>query len=131
MFLKFSCLRKTPVLESLFIELQVNFIKETPTQVFSSEFCEIFKNIIFKEQLRETASAENSFLESRSCFSTHIYMKKRSFYFEAFGDLKPIFEDCHLSLYQSHTLWCAIILCRIHNKNIMVLRYSFLFWRNR
>ena len=84
--------------------------------MFSSEFCEIFKNIIFKEQLRETASVENSFLESRSCFSTHIYMKKRSFYFEAFGDLKPIFEDCHLSLYQSHTLWCAIISCRIHNQ---------------
>ena len=28
----------------------------TPTQVFSSEFCEIFKNTFFPEHLRQTAS---------------------------------------------------------------------------
>ena len=34
-----------------------NFIKkETVTQVFSCEFCEIFKNTFFREQLRATAS---------------------------------------------------------------------------
>ena len=41
---------------SLFlIKLQVggcNFIKETPAQVFSCEFCEIFKNTFFKENTR-------------------------------------------------------------------------------
>ena len=30
--------------------------KETLAQVFSYEFCEIFKNIFFTEQLRVTAS---------------------------------------------------------------------------
>ena len=30
-------------------------LKETPVQVFSSEFCEIFKNIYFEEHLRMTA----------------------------------------------------------------------------
>ena len=35
-----------------------NFIKkETPTQVFSYEFSEIFKNIFFTKHLRATASA--------------------------------------------------------------------------
>ena len=29
--------------------------KETPTQVFSCEFCEFSKNTFFTEQLRETA----------------------------------------------------------------------------
>ena len=40
------------------IKLQAcNFIKkETPTQVFPCEFCEILKNTIFTEHLRETAS---------------------------------------------------------------------------
>ena len=34
-----------------------NFIKkETPVEMFSSEFCEIFKNIFFTEHLWTTAS---------------------------------------------------------------------------
>ena len=34
-----------------------NFIKkETPVQVFSCEFCEILKNVLFKELFRVTAS---------------------------------------------------------------------------
>ena len=41
--------RKTPV--------ACNFIKkETPTQVFSSEFWEHFKNLFFTEHLRTTTS---------------------------------------------------------------------------
>ena len=32
-------------------------LKETPTKVFSSEYCEIFKNTYFEENLRTTASA--------------------------------------------------------------------------
>ena len=33
-----------------------NFIKKTPTRVFSSEICKILKNINFEEHLRPTAS---------------------------------------------------------------------------
>ena len=33
-----------------------NFIKETPTQVFSCEIWEIFKNTYFAEDLQTTAS---------------------------------------------------------------------------
>ena len=32
------------------------FIKKTPTQVFSREYCEIFKNTYFEEHLRTAAS---------------------------------------------------------------------------
>ena len=39
-----------------------NFIKkETHAQVFSCEFCEIFKNTFFREHLQETASEHNSY----------------------------------------------------------------------
>ena len=31
------------------------FIKETPTQVFPCEYCEIFKNTYFEEHLRTAA----------------------------------------------------------------------------
>ena len=53
--------RKTPVLESLFlIKLQASactFIdKETLAQVFSCEFCEIYKNTFFTEHFQETDS---------------------------------------------------------------------------
>ena len=41
-----NILRKAIVLESFFIE------KETLAQVFSCEFCEIYKNTFFTEQLR-------------------------------------------------------------------------------
>ena len=40
--------RKTPLSESRFLK------KETPTQVFSCEICEIFKNTYFEEHLRTT-----------------------------------------------------------------------------
>ena len=33
---------------------------EAPTQVFSCEYCEIFKNTFFKEQLWTTTSAYNT-----------------------------------------------------------------------
>ena len=45
---------------SLLIKLQASFCnfikKETPAQVFSCEFCEIFKSTFFTEYLRVTAS---------------------------------------------------------------------------
>ena len=33
------------------------FLKETPTQVFSSEFCKIFKNVFIMEHLQVIASS--------------------------------------------------------------------------
>ena len=57
MFLKISQnFQETPVPESLFYKgfrpQACNFIKrETLAQVFSCEFCEIFKNIYFQEHL--------------------------------------------------------------------------------
>ena len=48
--------RKTPVSP---VPQACNFIKkETLAQVFSCEFCEIFKNTIFTEHLRTTASVK-------------------------------------------------------------------------
>ena len=38
---------KTPVLESLFNKKETIEIIETPTQVFSSEYCETFQNSFF------------------------------------------------------------------------------------
>ena len=46
--------RKTPVLESFFNKVTD---LQTPTQVFSCEYCEIFKNTYFEEHLQTTASA--------------------------------------------------------------------------
>ena len=45
--------RKTPVLESLFSKfaslVACNFIKKTPTNMFSYEYCEVFKKTLFEE----------------------------------------------------------------------------------
>ena len=54
---------KILVLESLFnkaVGFQAcNFIrKETPTQVFSCEYCEVFKNTSFEEHLQMAASGD-------------------------------------------------------------------------
>ena len=39
------------------LKMQAYFIeKDTPTQVFSCEFCDIFKHIFFNKHLRATAS---------------------------------------------------------------------------
>ena len=55
---------KTPVLEPLFNKVAdpqaCNFKKENPTQVFSSEYCEIFKNTYFEKQLQTAASVNLS-----------------------------------------------------------------------
>ena len=50
-FKNFLDFTKKPVLESLF-----NKVAGTPTQVFSCEICEIFKNTYFEEHMRTTAS---------------------------------------------------------------------------
>ena len=52
----------------LLIQLQVfkpaNLLKKTPTQVFSCEYCKIFKNPSFEEHLR-TAASESSCTKSQ------------------------------------------------------------------
>ena len=47
--------RKTLVLESLFNKF---YQKETPTQVFSWEYCGTFKNTYFEEDLLTSASVD-------------------------------------------------------------------------
>ena len=45
--------RKVPVLESLFSKVAILVAyKQTPTQMFSCEYCELFKKILFKENNR-------------------------------------------------------------------------------
>ena len=81
MFLKFHKFHKiSPVLGSLFNKVAglkaCNFIKNRlPTQVFSCQICQIFKNTYLEEHLRTTASKHrSSFLEvfCRSCCSALI-----------------------------------------------------------
>ena len=43
--------RKTPVLLTFFNEKYRSHKKETPTQMFSYEYCEMFKNGFFTEHL--------------------------------------------------------------------------------
>ena len=54
----FSIHRKIPVLESLFDKglHACNFIKKRIQQLFSCEYCEIFKNTYFEKHLRTAAS---------------------------------------------------------------------------
>ena len=53
--------RELPVLSLFLIKLQTFRQKETPTQVFSCEYCEIFKKtkIFFIEHLRTTETRTN------------------------------------------------------------------------
>ena len=57
-FKNFAKFRGKHLWQSLFFDKVVeNFIKENAlTQLFSCEFCEIFKNIFFTEHLLEIAS---------------------------------------------------------------------------
>ena len=45
--------------------------KETPTQVFSGDYCEIFKNIFFTKHLWTTASLQYE------CFGPELYLGLR------------------------------------------------------
>ena len=57
LFLKISQYPQKMCLESLFKAF--NFIKKTPTQVFSCECYEILKNTYSEEQLRTATSEDN------------------------------------------------------------------------
>ena len=50
--------------------------KETLTQVFSCEFCKIFKNTFFTELLRTTASADDEIIKWNFIFKWKTYKKK-------------------------------------------------------
>ena len=45
------------------------FKKETPTQIFSYEYCEIFKSTYFDEHLRTAASKEYKILSNKYLLS--------------------------------------------------------------
>ena len=65
---------ETPVLESLFnkaVDLQVcKFIIKTLTQVFSCDYCKIFKVTNFEEHLQTAASVySNNLLKYKKCVS--------------------------------------------------------------
>ena len=64
-----------------------NFTKETPTQVFSCEIYEIFKNTYFEEYLRMTAS-----VVSFSCYLCWILFLMKSQVFRPAALLK---RDCN------------------------------------
>ena len=71
MFLKISQISQ----DSSIAWRPANFLKQTPTQVFSCQICEIFQNTYLEEHLRTAASKHrNSFLEvfCRSCCSALI-----------------------------------------------------------
>ena len=60
---------------SFLIELQETiFKKETPSQVLSCEFCEIFKNTLFTEHLRATAS-NIGFQDELKLFIVNVLLK--------------------------------------------------------
>ena len=69
--------------QSLFFNKACNFIKkETLTQVFSCEFCEISKNTFFTEHLWTTASKQIklSILNRSNCWLTNTIPMFRNFY---------------------------------------------------
>ena len=60
-FLKFPKFhRKAPVLYSLVNNVAGLKAKETPTEMFSCEICELFKNTCIEEHLRTTASTDTA-----------------------------------------------------------------------
>ena len=72
--------RKTPVLESVFnkvAELQVcNFIKETPTQMLSCKYCEIFKNTPLEKHLQTAVAYETFIITSKVTRKVNSFQKK-------------------------------------------------------
>ena len=52
------------------------FNKETPTQVFSCEICEIFKNTYFVENLRTAAFAIRYYIDKKIVFINYLFVEK-------------------------------------------------------
>ena len=75
--------RKTPVLESLFNKGLQLYYKETPTQAFSRENYEIFKNTYFKDHLKRLLL---SFL--RYLYRKNDYMALNTAFLKSFELLK-------------------------------------------
>ena len=81
--------RKTPVPDSLFkwsygSHLPTLLKKETLTQVFSCEFCEIFKNIFFTEHLRASASVFMQSTFFKDCFCLFQWLIHSFFSYQSF-----------------------------------------------
>ena len=63
--------QKTSVLESLFNKVAGLQAKETPNQVFSREYCEIFNCSYFEEYLQTAASVLNRFFKTTSFWRSY------------------------------------------------------------
>ena len=80
--------------------LACNFIKkETPTQVFSCEFCDISKNTFFTEHVWATASS-NCFLYRISCLS----MNSISLEYISFSNILLRIGKMEIGRHSEH--WC-------------------------
>ena len=62
-------------LESVFNKVVQNSKKETPTQVFPCEICEIFKNVYFKEHLRSIKNNSRKFPKNMHKSSIFVRLK--------------------------------------------------------
>ena len=54
-----SCVRVSFLIKLQTLGLELYESKETPTQVFFCEICEVFKNTFFEERLRRSASVKS------------------------------------------------------------------------
>ena len=83
---KNSVLKKFPIFTgkhlcwSLFlIKLVCNFIKGTPTQLLSCEYCEIFQNSYFEEHLRTAAFIQRRIQDPIKQLFLELFREKHSF----------------------------------------------------
>ena len=108
-----------------------NFInKDTLTQVFFCELCEIFKNTFFTEHLPATASFCNSITHSSILKVNFIYLFKTSFIRQIYNF--AIFSFCKYILYS--ILWVYFIDHNINTRNHISVTLSWrrsLLYRNQ
>ena len=98
--------RKTPVPQSLFKPQACKFIKkETLAQVFSCDFCEVFKNTFFTEHLWTTAS---EYLQQVRCRSSAWNFPVVSFS-KIFAIRNTYFQE-HLRVFFIHLFFLAFFL---------------------
>ena len=78
--------------------------KETPTQVFSCEYCEIFKSNYFEEHLRMTASVltVSTIKPSHKCLTGSKYVSSL---------VRLLFPSLSLLLTTHPQSWCILGLC--------------------
>ena len=110
--------------------------KETLTQVFSCDFCEIFKNTVFTEHLRMTAS-DKSFmiiLDFRCCYSDCIFFLRHIFKvslkFQTFFESSRPEVFCEKGVLKNFAKFTGKHLCLslLFNK-VAGLRHNTIFFR--